>query len=116
MKRAHLLILAAWLIHAAAWFLPVIDDGVRFPSGLPGWQAFRTAFSPVWPYADTHYSGIAAVAAALSAVTTIFFVLVSPWVLLRGSHSARRVSAWIAAASFVLDGHWYFFYGRSESG
>jgi hypothetical protein len=84
MKRAHILIFSAWLIHAAAWFLPVITDGVRFPHGLPGWEAFRTALSPLWAY-GTAFSGIGAVAAVLSAVTTIVFVLGSPWILWRGT-------------------------------
>jgi hypothetical protein len=116
MKRAKLLIAAAWMIHAVAWFLPVITDGVRFPNGLPGWEAFQTALRSVRGYQAGTFSGIGAVAATLSAVTTIFFILISPWVVLRGSRSVRRVSAWIAAASFLLDAHWYFFYGRSDSG
>ena len=115
MKRTHLLILGAWLIHATAWFLPVITDGVRFPSGLPGWEAFRAALTPIWVF-GAPYSNIGAVAATLSALTTIFFVLISPWVVLRGSPSLRRVAASIAAASFVLDAHWYFFHGRNSLG
>jgi hypothetical protein len=115
MRRAHLLIFGAWLTHAAAWFLPVITDGVRFPHGLPGWEAFRIALSPVWSY-GTAFSGIGAVASVLSAATTILFVVGSPWVLWRGSNSLRRTSAWIAVGAFVLDAHWYFFYGRSDSG
>ena len=115
MRRAYLLISGAWVVHAVAWFLPAIDDGVRFPDGLPGWQAFRTALSPVWPYGAT-FSAIESVAATLSAVTTIFFILISPWIVWRGSYAARRVGAWIAAASFILDAHWYLFYGRNSSG
>jgi hypothetical protein len=117
MRRAHLLILGAWLIQAAAWFLPVITDGVRFPSGLPGWEAFRSAFSPVWTYnGGAMNSKIGAVAAVLSAVTTILFIVGSPWVLWRGSRSVRRMSAWIAVGAFLLDAHWYFFYGMNQSG
>lgn len=116
MRRANFLIGAAWIVHAVAWFLPVITDGVRFPSGLPGWEAFHVALTSVRGYQAGTFSGIGAVAATLSAVTTIFFVVGSPWILWRGSQSARRVAAWIAAASFVLDGHWYFFYGRGDSG
>jgi hypothetical protein len=43
MRRPHLLISAGWLLHAVAWFLPVIKGGVTFPHGLPGWDAFRTS-------------------------------------------------------------------------
>ncbi len=117
MRRAHFLIFGAWLVHTAAWFLPVITDGVRFPSGLPGWQAFRTAASPVWPCeGGSNFTVIGAMAATLSAVTTLLFLFGSPWVVLRGSQSLRRVSAWVATAAFILDAHWYLFYGRSQSG
>jgi hypothetical protein len=44
MKKIHPLIAAAFLIHAVAWFLPVVKDGVTFPGALPGWQAFCIAF------------------------------------------------------------------------
>jgi hypothetical protein len=117
MRRSYFLIFGAWLVHVAAWFLPVITDGVRFPSGLPGWQAFRTAASPVWPYnGGSNFSAIGAVAATLSALTTIIFLFGSPWIVLRGSQSLRRASAWVASVAFILDGHWYFFYGRNDSG
>jgi hypothetical protein len=120
MRRAHLLILGAWLIFAAAWFLPVVSNGGKFPSTLPGWQAFRTALSPVWPYEGAQFTGIGAVSAVLSAVTTILFVVVfmggSPRIVWRGSRSARRMSAWVAVGAFVLDAHWYFFYGMNQSG
>jgi hypothetical protein len=94
---------------------PVITDGVRFPHGLPGWEAFRTALSPLGAY-GTAFSGIGAVAAVLSAVTTVLFVVGSAWILRRGSNSVRRASAWIAVGSFALDAHWYFFYGRGDLG
>ena len=120
MRRAQLLIFGAWLIFAAAWFLPVVSDGGTFPSSLPGWTAFRTALSPVWPYEGTAFTGIGAVAAVLSALTTIVFIAVfiagAPWVLWRASNSVRRVWAWVAVGAFVLNAHWYFFYGRNDSG
>jgi hypothetical protein len=120
MRRAHLLIFGAWLIFAAAWLLPVVSDGGTFPSTLPGWQAFRTALSPVWPYEGAQFTGIGAVAAVLSAVTTILFIVVfmagSRWIVWRGSRSVRRVSAWVAVGAFALDAHWYFFYGMNQSG
>ena len=85
MKRPHLVILGAWLVHAAAWFLPVTKDGVTLPDGLPGWQAFRVAFTAVWPYEtfnfDTWYTAVLATA---SAVTTLLFLFGSPWVVWRG--------------------------------
>src|SRR5215469_5087373 len=51
-RRQQLLIWAAWLVYVAAWFFPVVKEGVTLPDGLPGWQAFRVAASAVWPLPD----------------------------------------------------------------
>ncbi len=116
MKRPHLVILGAWLVHAAAWFLPVTKDGVTLPDGLPGWQAFRVAFTAVWPYEtfnfDTWYTAVLATA---SAVTTLLFLFGSPWVVWRGSPSLSRASAWVAAVAFVLNVYWYFLFWSDRS-
>jgi hypothetical protein len=48
-------------------------------------------------------------------VTTLFFVLWSPWVVLRGSQSLRRFSAWAAATAFVVNIHWIFIFGSARS-
>ena len=116
MRRAHLLILVAWLLHAAAWFLPIVKDMPRFPSTLPGWEAFRTASGAVWPYEGVHFtSGFYAVLATVSAVATALFIFGSPWVVLRGSHSLRRASAWAAATAGIVNAHWYVLFGRDRS-
>ncbi len=113
MRRAHLLIAGAWLVHAAAWLLPVIKDGVTLPEGVPGWQAFRVALSAVWPYESFEYdTWYHAFLGTLSAVTTIFFLMGSPWVVVRQSRRLRRAAAWAAAAAFVLNAHWVFILGR----
>jgi hypothetical protein len=100
----------------AAWFLPVVKGGVRLPKGLPGWEAFRVASSAVWPYErikfDTWYE---AVLATVSAVTTLIFIFGSPWVVLRGSRSLWRASAWGAAAAFMVNSHWYVLFGSDRS-
>ena len=120
MKRLHLLIPCAWLVHAAAWLLPVVDGGVTLPKGLPGWEAFRWASSAVWPFGpfeggkfDTWYD---AALATVSAATTLLFIFGSPWVVLRGSRSLWRASAWAAATAFVVNAHWYVLYGSDRSG
>ena len=64
LKRPKLLISAAWLLHVMAWFLPVIKDGARLPSGLPGWEAFRAASSVFYSrseFKDWYFAVIAAV-------------------------------------------------------
>jgi hypothetical protein len=116
MKRLHLLISCAWVFHAAAWFLPVVSGGVTLPKGLPGWEAFRWAFSAVWPFEggqfDTWYY---AALATLCAATTLLFIFGSPWVVWRGSRSLWRASAWAAATAFVVNAHWYVLYGSDRS-
>ena len=43
MQRRSILVVGAALAFVGGWVLPVIDDH-------RGWQAFRVALSPVWPY------------------------------------------------------------------
>ena len=108
LKRPHFLILCAWLLHAAAWLLPVRRYGVTLPEGLPGWEAFRFASCAVLPCGDLKISGYGAVFAPISAVTTLLFIFGSPWVVLRGSRSIWRASAWAAATAFIANAHWLF--------
>ena len=115
MKRPHLLISGAWLLHAAAWLLPVEKNGVRLPKGLPGWEAFRYAFSAVWPIDDVHFEAwYYAVLATVSALTTLLFIFGSPWVVLRGSRSLLRASAWAAATAFINNAFWYVLSGSDR--
>ncbi len=74
MKGPRLLISCAWLLHAAAWFFPVVN-GVTLLKGLPGWEAFRYAFSAVWPIQGTKFeTWYYAVLATVSAATTLLFI------------------------------------------
>ena len=106
MKRSHLLLSGAWLIHTAAWFLPVVDGDEPFPHGLPGLGAWFVSFCAVLPSSsyDTWYDRALVI---VSAVSTPLFVLGSPWVIWRGSHSLRLASAWAAVSAFVINSHWY---------
>jgi len=115
MRRPHLLLLAAWLLQAIAWFLPVVKGEVVFPHGLPGWQAFRVAACAVWPYDDiTIDKWYYAVLSTISAATTPLFVFGSPWVVSRGSSALRRASAWIAASAFILNAYWFVSFGADR--
>jgi hypothetical protein len=115
MRKPYLLISGAWLVHAVAWFLPVIKGGVTFPHGLPGWEAFRTAASPGWPYENTEFEAwYYAVLASISAVTTTLFIFGSVWVVLRGSRALWRVSAWVATVAFIVNSHWYVLFGSDR--
>lgn len=115
MRKPYPLISSAWLLHAVAWFLPVETDGVTFPHGLPGWQAFRVAASAVWPYDDFHAdTWYYATLSTISALTTPLFIFGSAWVVLNGTHVMRRTSAWIATFAFIVNAHWYVLSGRKD--
>ena len=115
MRRPQLLISAAWLVHVLAWFLPVVKGGGTFPNALPGWQAFRLAACAVWPIRDVSFEEwYVAVLSTISAGTTVLFVLCSALVVARGSRALRRVSAWIAAFSFVVNSHWFLLFGSDR--
>ena len=104
MKKAHLLLAAAFLVHAVAWLLPVEKDGVTLPDGLPGLQAFLFA-AGAWHEWRTDPSFFV-VLSVMSAATTVLFVLGAGWVVAVGSRRLRRVSAWIAACAFAVNAHW----------
>jgi hypothetical protein len=113
-RRQQLLIWAAWLVYVAAWFVPVVKEGVTLPDGLPGWQAFRVAASAVWPLQDfTIDKWYKAVLFTVSAITTLLFFPGSVWAVWSGSRVLRRASAWVATAAFVVNAHWYVLYGGS---
>lgn len=103
----RLVLYSAWVAYIAAWVLPVIKDGVTLPEGLPGWQAFRVAFAPVWPYEgvkfQTWYSAALAVLSALSNGT----MLSSPFVLVPRLRRFASACGWAAATGVVIDGHWF---------
>jgi hypothetical protein len=105
--KVGILILTAWLLNGAAWFLPVVTSvgGVKF-GPIIGVEAFAMSASPLWLSLRVGYD-YDAVLAALSAFTTVFFFVVSPWAVWRGTRSLRFISAWVAAAAFLFNAHWY---------
>ena len=105
MRRPRLLVSGAWLFHGAAWFLPVVTRiaGGRIGPPIRGWQAFLIASSAAWE-GDSSWYGV--VLAVLSVITTILFIVGSPWVMFRGTRSVLRPSAWGAGAAFFLNAHW----------
>jgi hypothetical protein len=79
---------------------------------VPGWKAFRLAACAVWSCEDVQFQTVHhAVLATTSAITTVLFVLCSPWVVLSGGRPLRRVSAWVAGAAFLFNTHWIFIFG-----
>jgi hypothetical protein len=115
MKKPNPLILTAWVLHAVAWFLVAIKAH-DYQAPVPGWMAFRYASCAILSCEGIEFEKpYQAVLSALSVITTLFFVLWSPWAVLRGSRSLRRFSAWAAAAAFVLNIHWIFLFGSDRS-
>jgi hypothetical protein len=108
MNKKHLVVLLA-LAFGLAWFLPVIKDGVTFPKGLPGWEAFRVAASPVWPIDDSagssddpwYWNVLSVLSAATNAV-----MLFSLAVLVLNRSSLTRVMAWSAGLAFCINAQW----------
>jgi hypothetical protein len=107
MKKPNLIVLVAWALDAASWFLPaftVQDVNV----GVLGWQAFRLAACGVVRCEGVQFQTLHhMILATVSVITTLLF-LSSPWIVLRGSRSVRKVAAWIVAAAFLFNAHWIF--------
>jgi hypothetical protein len=106
MRKSNLFILAAWALHVTSWFLPAAK-APDFSVIVPGWKAFRLAACGVLPCEGIEFQGmIYAVLATISVITTLFFILYSPWVVLRGTRTVQKSSAWFAGAAFVFNAHW----------
>ena len=117
MKKAPLLIGGAWLAQGVSWFLPIAKEGVALPDGIPGWQAFRVAACPVWPYHGVQIDEWYNVALSLtSAASTLLFIFGSVLVMLHGSRAMSRVSAWVASLAFMVNAHWLLRFGSDRFG
>jgi len=109
------LVLAAWVLQLVAWFLPVVaPQDLR--GTIMGWKAFRLASCGVWPCEGLEFQGmIYSVLSTISVITTLFFIFCSPWVVLRGSRTIQKSSAWFVAAAFVFNAHWIVIFGDQRS-
>ena len=108
MKRPCVVLSSAWVLHVVAWFLPVARYSGEFPQDLPGLTAFVIASCPVLRCEDTAGNPwYLQVLSTFSAVTTVLFVLGSPWLIWRGSQSLLRAFAWAAVLAFFANAHWY---------
>ena len=121
MTKHYLVIATAWLLHTASWFLPAVKGflGSRLDHGIPGWDIFLGATCALLPCgspsADPLYGRALA---AAGAITTVLFVLGSPWIVWRASHKLRRAAAFVATVAFVVNCQWYVSYvpDRSDLG
>jgi hypothetical protein len=99
MKAPHFAWLAAVVTNLLAWFMPVVDDYV-------GWQAFRVALSPLWPFEQFHIPpGSLLVLSVASGVTNVLFLLLAAVLVTQPARRAKPV-LWIAAAATLVNLHW----------
>jgi hypothetical protein len=97
---------AAVVAHALGWWLPVVRD-------YRGWQAFRVAFSPVWPFEQFRIEpGLLLVLSVASALTNAAFVVLAGLVV-AGRHRELAIYGSLAAA--IVDLHWPMSMGSQRS-
>lgn len=97
MRGSHIALLAAVVANGLGWLLPVVDD-------YRGWQAFRVAFSPIWPFEQFRIEpGLLWVLSVTSALTNVLFVALTV-ILARGGRA--RLVLWLATGATLLDLHW----------
>lgn len=109
MKRATLVIEIGAAMYVVAWFVKVIDDGSTLADGvLPGWEAFRVALSPIWPYKGVEIEGLVKqVLAVLSAFTNAIVLCILPALYRWRGHPPRR-AARVLAFGAAIDAHWMY--------
>jgi hypothetical protein len=99
MKAPHFAWLAAIVAHIAGWLTPVVRDYV-------GWQAFRVALSPLWPFEGFRIQpGPLLWLSVASALTNVVFVVVAVVLVTQPARRAK-VALWAAAAATLLNLHW----------
>lgn len=97
MRQWRVLFGAAIVAHALGWWLPVVRD-------YRGWQAFRVAFSPVWPFEQFRLEpGLLLVLSVASALTNVLFIVLAA--LLVAGRAGRGV-AYGALAAALVNLHW----------
>jgi hypothetical protein len=107
MKRPYFLISGAWLIHAISWFLPAVQESL-FSSRVPGWAAFLFSAASLVPDSGKSFDvSFRTLLLAGSVLSTVLFVLASPWIVWRGSRRVLFASAWAAAAAFLVNVQWF---------
>ena len=108
MKRTTILLAVAAFLYVLSWLLPVADGGTTLSDGgLPGWEAFRLALSPIWSYeglaGDSWWSDSLSV---LSALTNIGFVA-SAAILASWPQRFRRGTFWSLVLATIVNTLWF---------
>lgn len=99
MNESRIALLAAVVANVAGWLLPVVEDYL-------GWQAFRVALSPLWPFEEFRIEpGLLLVLSVASALTNVLFVALGAIFAARPQRYAKVV-LWAAAGATLLNLHW----------
>jgi hypothetical protein len=98
MNASRATLLAAVVANVLGWLLPVVYDE-------RGWQAFRVALSPLWPYEDFRIEPkLLLVLSVASALTNALFVALATVLVLRADRA--KAVLWVAAGATLLNLHW----------
>ncbi|MDH3455515.1 MAG: hypothetical protein OER90_01620 [Gemmatimonadota bacterium] len=102
----------AALLFVVAWLTPVHEYGTTLAQGgVPGWEAFRVALTPLWSFQDamveTWYGSIHTV---VSALTNFLFVAALAHMLWRPGTYGRAV-CWLLVAATVINATWFLLDG-----
>jgi hypothetical protein len=108
MNASRIVVLAAIVANIGGWLMPVVDDYL-------GWQAFRVALSPLWPFEQFRIQpGPLLVLSVASALTNLLFVVLAA-VLVLGSERRAQVVLWAAAGATLLNLHWPISMGEERA-
>jgi hypothetical protein len=104
------------MIYAISWLFQVHANGVKFPRGVPGWQAFVVALLAPWDSQamnrDLGWQVLVAVG-FLSALTNVLMLLSVP-ILWIGARRGTRILACLAAAAWLVNAVWIIPPGRDQ--
>ena len=107
MNASRAALLAAVAANLWGWLGPVVADD-------RGWQAFRVALSPLWPYEQFRIEpGLLLVLSVASALTNVLFVVLGAALVLQPQRA--RIVLWGAAAATLLNLHWPISMGEESA-
>ena len=101
------MILAAWLLYGASWFLPAFHVTLGWEAFIMACSAFIRPFQPGSIAASEFRTWYQLMLSAASVLTNLLFVVAAPWAVFRGARSLGRTFAWAAASAFLINAHWY---------
>jgi hypothetical protein len=107
MSAPRVMLVAALVANVLGWLLPVVDDYL-------GWQAFRVALSPLWPFEQFRIQpGILLVLSVASGLTNLLFAVLAVVLV---AHAARaKLVLYAAAAATLLNLHWPISMGEQRA-